>query len=357
MNEQSDKTARNLCEPNHQSDAVVSASNNNKNMFKGQNNENENERQSDETEEFLTKEAGNGVAHMGSTNESMEFVGDQHENGNITPGVSSFQNGVVSNSEFNLPHTAILLETNWGSNVYVVGTAHFSEQSQEDVAKVIQAVQPNFVVLELCESRSYMLKWEENEILKIAEKMEFKMVKETIRNYGVVQGVMYLLLLSVSAQITRELGMAPGGEFRRAYKEAANVPGEEDIEKCKNRDYLEEMLAMLGGEFPELKTVFVNERDLFLCHTLTSASLLSRGPHGVVPNTVVGVVGMGHLAGIQRNWEKFDLEEVRRILIVPPPSRTAKFIKLTLKTSVLVLALYGVHKLACKSETYASLFR
>lgn len=66
---------------------------------------------------------------------------------------------------------------------------------------------------------------------------------------------------------------------------------------------------------------------------------------------------MGHLAGIQRNWEKFDLEEVRRILIVPPPSRTAKFIKLTLKTSVLVLALYGVHKLACKSETYASLFR
>lgn len=51
------------------------------------------------------------------------------------------------------------------------------------------------------------------------------MVKETIRNYGVVQGVMYLLLLSVSAQITRELGMAPGGEFRRAYKEAANVPG------------------------------------------------------------------------------------------------------------------------------------
>lgn len=58
MNEQSDKTARNLREPNHQSVAVVSASNNNKNMFKGQNNENENETQSDETEEFLTKEAG-----------------------------------------------------------------------------------------------------------------------------------------------------------------------------------------------------------------------------------------------------------------------------------------------------------
>jgi hypothetical protein len=30
-----------------------------------------------------------------------------------------------------------------------------------------------------------------------------------------VQGVMYLLLLSMSAHLTKELGMAPGGEFRR----------------------------------------------------------------------------------------------------------------------------------------------
>ena len=32
---------------------------------------------------------------------------------------------------------------------------------------------------------------------------------------GMLQGVMYLLLLSMSAHITKELGMAPGGEFRR----------------------------------------------------------------------------------------------------------------------------------------------
>ena len=30
-----------------------------------------------------------------------------------------------------------------------------------------------------------------------------------------IQGVMYLLLLSMSAHLTKELGMAPGGEFRR----------------------------------------------------------------------------------------------------------------------------------------------
>ena len=36
---------------------------------------------------------------------------------------------------------------------------------------------------------------------------------------------MYLLLLSMSAHLTKELGMAPGGEFRRAFVEAKAVPG------------------------------------------------------------------------------------------------------------------------------------
>jgi pheromone shutdown protein TraB len=36
---------------------------------------------------------------------------------------------------------------------------------------------------------------------------------------------MYLFLLHFSEKLTKELGMAPGGEFRRAYQEAKNVPG------------------------------------------------------------------------------------------------------------------------------------
>lgn len=41
-----------------------------------------------------------------------------------------------SDVDNNLPKTAILLKTDWGSKVYVVGTAHFSLKSQEDVAAV-----------------------------------------------------------------------------------------------------------------------------------------------------------------------------------------------------------------------------
>lgn len=41
-----------------------------------------------------------------------------------------------SNTDFDLPETVTVLETNHGSKVFVVGTAHFSKESQEDVAKV-----------------------------------------------------------------------------------------------------------------------------------------------------------------------------------------------------------------------------
>lgn len=145
-----------------------------------------------------------------------------------------------------------------------------------------------------------------------------------MKRNGFWQGAMYLILLSVSSQITRELGMAPGGEFRRAAKEAQNVPNcmiyladrpieitlrralaslswwqliklsvhllfnkdpikKEDVEKCKNKDFLAEIIEQLAGEFPELKKVFVNERDIFLTYGLRNASMSISGPHGVEP--------------------------------------------------------------------------
>jgi len=36
-----------------------------------------------------------------------------------------------------------------------------------------------------------------------------------------MSGLMQILLLKVSAHITEQLGMAPGGEFREAFKEVS----------------------------------------------------------------------------------------------------------------------------------------
>ena len=45
------------------------------------------------------------------------------------------------------------------------------------------------------------------------------MFEVVLLQYGTVNGLMQILLVRMSAQITKQLGMAPGGEFRRAFQE------------------------------------------------------------------------------------------------------------------------------------------
>lgn len=42
----------------------------------------------------------------------------------------------------------------------------------------------------------------------------------------------------------------------------------EDVEKCKQKDLLAEMLAEMTGDFPTLYRVFVSERDQYLARSL-----------------------------------------------------------------------------------------
>ena len=44
-------------------------------------------------------------------------------------------------------------------------------------------------------------------------------IKASVKENGVIQGLLYLLLLNMTSHITKELGMAPGGEFRTAFHE------------------------------------------------------------------------------------------------------------------------------------------
>ena len=80
----------------------------------------------------------------------------------------------------------------------------------------------------------------------------------------------------------------------------------EDVENCKNKDLLQNMLAEMAGEFPALSSVFVEERDIFLTHSLQMAAdaipAHALGPDGrklenFSPPIVVGVVGIGHMPG------------------------------------------------------------
>ncbi|XP_068022037.1 traB domain-containing protein isoform X3 [Melanerpes formicivorus] len=250
-----------------------------------------------------------------------------------------------------LPSTVTELGTEDGSKVYVVGTAHFSDSSKKDVVK-----------------------------------------------NGVMSGLMQMLLLKVSAHITEQLGMAPGGEFREAFKEASKVPfckfhlgdrpipvtfkraiaalsfwqkvklawglcflsdpiSKDDVEKCKQKDLLEQMMAEMIGEFPDLHRTIVSERDIYLTYMLKQAAKqieLPRAsetePRKYIPAVVVGVVGMGHVPGIEKNWNS-DLN-IQEIMSVPPPSASSKIFKFAIKATVFGLMGYGCYRIGQRTVQF-----
>lgn len=287
----------------------------------------------------------------------------------------------------NLPETVTLLKNpNTGAKVYLVGTAHFSKESQDDVSLVIQAVKPHVIILELCSARTSILSHDEETILEEAKNIDYDKIVATIKANGVYNGIMYLLLLNMSAHLTKEIGMAPGGEFRVAYKEAKHLGNcdvhlgdrpiqitlkralgrlswfqtiklgwhlltskepisKEEIEKCKRRDMLEQLLAEMAGEYPALGEVFVAERDIYLTHSLQAAA--SSKPVSAVdlePLRVVGVVGIGHVVGISKLWPIDQRPYLADILIVPPPSLSSKIFRITFRLSLLSLGGYLVYR-------------
>nr|CAD7411899.1 unnamed protein product [Timema cristinae] len=253
---------------------------------------------------------------------------------------------------------------------------------------IIQAVQPHIVLVELCKARVNILQLDEKTILEEAKNINFDKIQSTIRQNGMFHGIMYLLLLSMSAHLTKQLGMAPGGEFRRAFIEAKKVPSclihlgdrpiqitlkralsslswwqtlrltwhllmckepvsKEEIERCKRLDLLEEMLSEMAGEFPALGTVFVNERDVYLTHSLqlAAAPVAITASGNVTPARVVGVVGIGHVPGIVQNWGKVSLADIPPIMRLPRPSVSGRIIKFTVKISVVGLVVWGLSRL------------
>jgi pheromone shutdown protein TraB len=107
----------------------------------------------------------------------------------------------------NLPETVSLLQMPNGSNVYLCGTAHFSENSQRDVATVIRNTRPKVIVLELCTNRIHILSKDEKSLLEEAKDLNLQKIRSVIKTNGYFNGIFYLLLLNMSAKLTKELGM------------------------------------------------------------------------------------------------------------------------------------------------------
>ena len=239
--------------------------------------------------------------------------------------------------------------------VLVVGTAHLSVQSAEDVTRVVAATRPQNVVVELCKSRSAQLyespdipsssttansSSKSNNQFSLSGGNFLESFQRTIALGGRSALLLRLFLGQLSSKLSAEVGVQSGAEFRAAQvaAEAINaqivlgdrpievtlrrawdalpvasrwrlagellegvrgaqsaggaVAAAQAVEQLKDDDAVSVMLSALANRYPEAIAPLVYERDLYFAWSLKR----SKAVNGTT--VVVGVCGRGHLRGV-----------------------------------------------------------
>jgi len=248
--------------------------------------------------------------------------------------------------------------------IILVGTAHVSRESAQEVEDIIQAEKPDTVCVELCPSRYQSIRqkerWQQTDIVKvIREKKSFLLLSN-------------LLLASFQKRIAKKFDINPGAEMIKAIETADAVGAEihmadrdirttlsrtwramgfwgkiklvfqlvlslgevgdikeEDIEKMKQEDVLESLLAEVGKSLPVLKDILIDERDQYLADKIRNAP----------GNKIVAVVGAGHVPGIQKYWDK-DIN-IQSLEQLPPKKKMTGILKWLIPGAILAMFIGG----------------
>ncbi|MBN1930382.1 MAG: TraB/GumN family protein [Desulfobacterales bacterium] len=248
--------------------------------------------------------------------------------------------------------------------IILVGTAHVSKESTELVTSIIEKEKPDTVCVELCPSRYQSIrqknKWQETDIIKvIKEKKAFLLLTN-------------LLLASFQKRIAEKLDVKPGEEMIRAIETGEAIGAEihladrdiritlsriwrimglwdklklifqiflsfgniddiheEDIERMKQEDILQTLLADIEKSLPILKNILIDERDQYLSQKIKTA-------HG---NKIVAVVGAGHVPGIKKYLNTdIDIEVLEKL---PAKKKVTGFLKWIMPIGILALFIFG----------------
>ncbi|HEX6594319.1 MAG TPA: TraB/GumN family protein [Bacillota bacterium] len=231
----------------------------------------------------------------------------------------------------------------------LIGTAHVSRHSAEQVKEVIEAEQPDTVCVELDKQRYESLKngnqWRNMDIFEV-----IKQKKATLL-------LMNLAISSFQKRIAKQFGIKPGQEMIQGIKSAkesgANLVladrdiqitfariwksigwkgkalllmqvivsifsketiSEEELEKMKSQDLIDSLLAEFSNNFPKLKKPLIDERDQYLAEKIKHAP----------GKKIVAVLGAAHIPGIIKEIRKD--HDLKRLSEVPPKSKAPKII-------------------------------
>ncbi|WLD94511.1 TraB/GumN family protein [Alkalihalobacillus sp. AL-G] len=250
-----------------------------------------------------------------------------------------------------------------GKEIILIGTAHVSKQSAEQVKEVIEAEQPDSVCVELDKQRYQSImdgnKWKETDIFKVIKEKKTTLL------------LMNLVISSFQKRMAKQMGIKPGQEMIQGIESAEAVGAdlvladrniqitfsriwngigfrgkakllmqiffsifsnesisEEELEKLKSEDMLNALLKEFTENFPELKKPLIDERDQYLAQKIKEAP----------GEKVVAVLGAAHVPGIKEEIRKE--HDLSRLTKIPPKSKVPKIIGWSIPVLILAVVAY-----------------
>ncbi len=251
--------------------------------------------------------------------------------------------------------------------IHLLGTAHVSQRSVEEVRRAVEELRPDAVCVELDPQRLEALRdptrWKD---LKLGQAIRKGRGPFLLAN---------LALAAFQKRMGLQTGVRPGEELLEAVRaaEEAELPvelvdrpirttllrawrrtglwkkvsllsallasafenpelSEEDLARLREKDSLSALLEEVGEALPSAKAILIDERDRYMAARIRSAP----------GRTVLAVVGAGHVPGLTRELRDprpdEDLEELDAI---PPKSAFSRAVPWAIPTVVVALFAAG----------------
>ncbi len=262
------------------------------------------------------------------------------------------------------------LTFNDGRQIILVGTAHVSKESVDEVAGYIDSEEPDHICLELDDGR-FKNKDEESSW----SNMDIKKVLKEGKGFLLLTN---MALASFQKRMGNQTDSAPGEEilgaariakereipyslcdrdiqitFKRAWrlsnlwnkaKLIATIISavfsneeisKEELEELKKGDVMQNMMDEMAKELPAVKSVLIDERDRYLATSI----YLAPG------DKKLAVIGAGHQNGIIKTLEQLESGEIKTdlddITHVPPPGKGGKILSWSFPILIIAFIGYG----------------
>ena len=227
------------------------------------------------------------------------------------------------------------MEEKINDNIILIGTAHISEESVNEVRQAIETNKPDIVAVELCQRRY--------DTITKKDKWENTPVTALIKSNNAYFMLAQTFLSSIQRRLGEEYGVQPGSEMIAAMQEAEkyNIKvalvdrditvtlkrawrkmgvrekfrviweflkamlgyDEEELEdldlkKLMKQDVISQMMEEFSKIAPSAAMVLISERDQYIAQKIFEESKNGK---------VVAVVGAGHINGIKKHLAKQEL--------------------------------------------------